>query len=63
MHFAQHLNTIPQDINKDVIDYIWQQHQIWEQYQNSDFLQPDRHHPNRHAHKIIFDALVNKYNL
>jgi len=63
IHFGQHLNTIPQDINKEMIDYVWQQNQIWQQYQNSDLLQPDRYHPNRHAHKIIFDALVKKYNL
>jgi hypothetical protein len=63
LHFESHINTIPNDSSRELIDYIWNQNKIYQNYRNSELLQPDRYHFNRHAHKIIFEQLQKIYGL
>jgi hypothetical protein len=57
--FFFHLgNSYPKHIDKDTIDWMWQQNKIWEQIQSSKYFREDGYHPNRYAHYKVFRYLI-----
>jgi hypothetical protein len=63
MNFEDHLKHMPSNLDHTIIDYVYAQQKIWESMQKEQIMNPDGHHPNRHGHKIIFNRLVEKYDL
>ncbi len=63
MNFEDHLKHMPNNLDHSVIDYVYAQQKIWESIQKEQIMNPDGYHPNRHGHKILFNRLVEKYDL
>ena len=63
MNFEDHLKHMPNNLDHNIIDYVYAQQKIWESIQKEQIMNPDGYHPNRHGHKIIFNRLVEKYVL
>jgi len=61
--FKDHQQTITKHNSKpETINYVHAQHTIWESYELEPLMNPDGRHPNRDAHKQIYQNLKeNKY--
>jgi len=56
--FFFHLgNKYPLTIDKETVNWMWEQNKIWESIQASDYFKEDGYHPNRDAHRIIYKYL------
>lgn len=67
MFFYEHMSSLTQkNINKPMLQKVYEQDLIWQKYREHILLQPDKAHPNRIAHYKIYEHLKNevlKYNV
>jgi len=67
MFFYEHMQLLTQkNINKPMLERVYEQDLIWQKYRDHILLQPDKAHPNRIAHYKIYEHLKNEvlnYNI
>lgn len=57
IQFQDYLYRLPYNISKELLEFVWEEQKKWSFVQAHHLMGPDAVHPNREAHKMLFEYL------